>query len=186
MICNDIWHKYHSWYFKIVSNLRMTISKYHSCYLCQISLQIMLLPIQISKFIIYMSLSIPEYSSLHPGLFKWIWIPAFAIISLHALHPSPSATLNNKDHSHWCEESSSLCPANDRPPEVAQLLVLKLQLKTESCLCYLRKLEAIKFKIHVFRKFKTLIPKSTTRENWSARKLKVAKFNNMSRYKTKK
>ena len=27
--------------------LRITVSKYHSCYLCQISLQIMLLPIQI-------------------------------------------------------------------------------------------------------------------------------------------
>ena len=37
-----------TWYFKIVSNLklRITISKYHSWYLCQISLQIMLLPIQ--------------------------------------------------------------------------------------------------------------------------------------------
>ena len=99
--------------------LRITIPKYHSWYLCQISLQIMLLPIKISKFIIYMSLSIPEYSSLHPGLFKWIWIPAFAIISLHALYPSSSTTLN-KDHGHWFEESSSLCPANDRPPEVAQ------------------------------------------------------------------
>ena len=44
------------------------------------------------------------------------------------------------------------------------LLVLKLQLKTESRLCYLRKLVAIKSKIRVFRKFKT-IPKSTTREN---------------------
>ena len=51
-------------------------------------------------------------------------------------------------------------------------LVLKLQLKTESRLCYLRKLEAIKSKIHVFRKFK-IIPKSTTRENWSARNLKL-------------
>ena len=101
------------------------ISKYHSCYLCQLSLQIMLLPIQISKFIIYMSLSIPEYSSLHPGLFKWIWIPAFAIISLHALHPSPSTTLNNKDHRHWFEESSSLCPAKDGPPEVAQFTCLE-------------------------------------------------------------
>ena len=45
MIFNDIWHKYHSWYFKIVSKLRLTISKYHSWYLCQISLHIMLLPI---------------------------------------------------------------------------------------------------------------------------------------------
>ena len=49
-----------------------------------------LLTYEISKFIIYMSLSIPEYSSLHPGLFKWIWIPTFAIISFH---PSPSTTL---------------------------------------------------------------------------------------------
>ena len=46
------------------------------------------------------------------------------------------------------------------------LHVLKLQLKTESRSCYLRKLETIKSKIHVFREFKT-IPKSTTRENWS-------------------
>ena len=64
------------------------------------------------------------------------------------------------------------------------LHVLKLQLKTESRLCYLRKLETIKSKIHVFREFKT-IPKSTTRENWSARKLKIAKFSTMPRYKTK-
>ena len=64
------------------------------------------------------------------------------------------------------------------------LLVLKLQLKTESRLCYLRKLETIKSKIHVFREFKT-IPKSTTRENWSARKLKIAKFSTRPRYKTK-
>ena len=49
-----------------------------------------------------------------------------------SLHPSPSTTLN-KDHGHWFEESSSLCPANDGPPEVAQFTVLKLQLKTESC-----------------------------------------------------
>ena len=49
-----------------------------------------LLTYEISKFIIYMSLSLPEYSSLHPGLFKWIWIPTFAIISFH---PSPSTTL---------------------------------------------------------------------------------------------
>ena len=49
-----------------------------------------LLTYEISKFIIYMSLSIPEYSSLHPGLFKWIWIPTFAIISFH---PSPCTTL---------------------------------------------------------------------------------------------
>ena len=50
-------HKYHSWYFKIVSNfsclkrldvkLRTTILKYHLWYLYQTSLQIMLLPIQI-------------------------------------------------------------------------------------------------------------------------------------------
>ena len=64
------------------------------------------------------------------------------------------------------------------------LHVLKLQLKTESRLCYLRKLEAIKSKIRVFRKFKT-IPKSTTRENWNGRKIKVAKLSTMSRYKTK-
>ena len=49
-----------------------------------------LLTYEISKFIIYMSLSIPEYSSLHPGLFKWIWIPTFAIISFH---PTPCTTL---------------------------------------------------------------------------------------------
>ena len=49
-----------------------------------------LLTYEISKFIIYMSLSIPGYSSLPPGLFKWIWIPTFAIISFH---PSPSTTL---------------------------------------------------------------------------------------------
>ena len=30
--------------------LRITISKYHSWYLCQVSLQLMLLPIQISLF----------------------------------------------------------------------------------------------------------------------------------------
>ena len=68
--------------------------------------------------------------------------------------------------------------------KLLNLLVLKLQLKTESRLCYLRKLETIKSKIHVFREFKT-IPKSTTRENWSARKLKIAKFSTMPRYKTK-
>ena len=45
MICSDIWHKYHSWYFKITYN--NFNSKYHSWYLCQISLQIMLLPILI-------------------------------------------------------------------------------------------------------------------------------------------
>ena len=49
-----------------------------------------LLKYEISKFIIYMSLSIPEYSSLHPGLFKWIWIPTFAFSSFH---PSPCTTL---------------------------------------------------------------------------------------------
>ena len=64
------------------------------------------------------------------------------------------------------------------------LHVLKLQLKTESRLCYLRKLETIKSKIHVFREFKT-IPKSITSENWSARKLKIAKFSTRPRYKTK-
>ena len=79
---------------------------------------------KISKFIIYTSLSIPEYSSLHPGLFKWIWIPTFAIISLHDLHPSSSTTLN-KDHGYWFEESSSLCSANDSPPEVAQFTCLE-------------------------------------------------------------
>ena len=52
-----IFDKYHLWYFKIVSNFTrqtareitfgITISKYHSWYLCQISLQIMLLSIQI-------------------------------------------------------------------------------------------------------------------------------------------
>ena len=68
--------------------------------------------------------------------------------------------------------------------KLLNLLVLKLQLKTESRLCYSRKLEAIKSEIRVFRKFKT-IPKSTTNENWSARKLKIAKFSTMSRYKTK-
>ena len=60
-------------------------------------------------------------------------------------------------------------------------LVLKLQLKTESGLCYLSKREAIKSKIRIFRKFKTLIPKSTTRENWNTRKIKVAKLSTMSR-----
>ena len=69
--------------------------------------------------------------------------------------------------------------------KMLNLLVLKLQLKTESRSCYSRKLEAIiKSKIRVFRKFKT-IPKSTTRENWNGRKIKVAKFSAMSRYKTK-
>ena len=48
-----------------------------------------LLTYEISKFIMYMSLSIPGYSSLHPGPFKWIWIPTFAIISFH---PSPCTT----------------------------------------------------------------------------------------------
>ena len=50
---------------------------------------------------------------------------------------------------------------------------MKLQLNTESSLCYLSKLEAIKSKIRVFRKFKT-IPKSATRESWNARKIKIA------------
>ena len=45
MICSDIWHKYHSWYFKITNN--NFNSRYHSWYLCQISLQIILLPILI-------------------------------------------------------------------------------------------------------------------------------------------
>ena len=56
----DICHKYHSWYFKIVSNLklRITISKYHSWYLCQISLQIMLVQKQSSSC--HMSCSLPS------------------------------------------------------------------------------------------------------------------------------
>ena len=39
MICSDIWHKYHEWYFKIViRNFKFeTILKYHEWYLCQIS-----------------------------------------------------------------------------------------------------------------------------------------------------
>ena len=42
MICSDIWHKYHEWYFEIVvHNFRQvkfeTILKYHEWYLCQIS-----------------------------------------------------------------------------------------------------------------------------------------------------
>ena len=45
MICSDIWHKYHEWYFKIVlhnfTSRRWvkfgTILKYHEWYLCQIS-----------------------------------------------------------------------------------------------------------------------------------------------------
>ena len=51
-------------------------------------------------------------------------------------------------------------------------LVLRLQLKTESRLCYLSKREAIKSKIRVFRKFKTLIPKSTSRKTGMKEKLK--------------
>ena len=43
MICSDIWHKYHEWYFEIVIRNFETIFKYHEWYLCQISLQIMLL-----------------------------------------------------------------------------------------------------------------------------------------------
>ena len=35
MICSDIWHKYHEWYFEIV--IFETISKYHEWYLRQIS-----------------------------------------------------------------------------------------------------------------------------------------------------
>ena len=82
-------------------------------------------------------------------------------------------------------KNPALCaPLMTGHQKLLNLLVLKLQLKTESRLCYLRKLEAIKSKIRVFRKFKT-IPKSTTCESWNARKIKVAKFNNMSRYKTK-
>lgn len=45
-------------------------------------------------------------------------------------------------------------------------------------------MEAIKSKVRVIRKLKTIL-KSTTSENWSARKLKVAKFNTMSRYEIK-
>ena len=41
MISNDIWHKYHEWYFEIfLRNGRVkfeTILKYHEWYLCQIS-----------------------------------------------------------------------------------------------------------------------------------------------------
>ena len=36
MICSDIWHKHHKWYFKVVIRIE-TILKYHECYLCQIS-----------------------------------------------------------------------------------------------------------------------------------------------------
>ena len=53
---HDIWHKYHPWYFKMtlsqislasrLRKLRLTIANYHIWYLCQISLQIMLLPRQ--------------------------------------------------------------------------------------------------------------------------------------------
>ena len=51
----DIWHIYHSWYFQIAQislaqrlvKLCKTILKYRSWYLCQISLQIMLLPMLI-------------------------------------------------------------------------------------------------------------------------------------------
>ena len=53
MICSDIWHEYHEWYFEIVTcnftsryGRRVkfeTILKCHKWYLCQISLQIMLL-----------------------------------------------------------------------------------------------------------------------------------------------
>ena len=52
MICSDIWHKYHEWYFGIViRNLKFeTILKYHEWYLCQVSLQIMLLPVQIGWY----------------------------------------------------------------------------------------------------------------------------------------
>ena len=54
----DIWHKYHSWYFKIVWNFtRLTAREitynnfeHHSWYLCQISLLIMLLPILMPRF----------------------------------------------------------------------------------------------------------------------------------------
>ena len=45
MICSDIWHKYHKWYFKIVVGISRAIRrvefetslKYHKWYLCQIS-----------------------------------------------------------------------------------------------------------------------------------------------------
>ena len=54
-----MWHKYHSWYFQLMKffqisltqqlvKLRVEISKYHLCYLCQISPQIMLLHILIN------------------------------------------------------------------------------------------------------------------------------------------
>ena len=41
MICSDIWHKYHKWYFEllyvILQNLRQIILKYNEWYLYQIS-----------------------------------------------------------------------------------------------------------------------------------------------------
>ena len=37
MICSDIWHKYHEWYFEIVIRNFETILKYHKWYLYQIS-----------------------------------------------------------------------------------------------------------------------------------------------------
>ena len=38
MICSNIWHKYHEWYFKIVIQKSLSLSlKYHEWYLCQIS-----------------------------------------------------------------------------------------------------------------------------------------------------
>ena len=45
MICSDIWHKYHEWYFEIVIVILQavrrvkfeTILKYHEWYLCQMS-----------------------------------------------------------------------------------------------------------------------------------------------------
>ena len=37
MICSDIWHKYHQWYFKVVIRVKFeTILKYHEWYLPQI------------------------------------------------------------------------------------------------------------------------------------------------------
>ena len=37
MICSDIWHKYHEWYFEIVLLKIKRILKYHEWYFCQIS-----------------------------------------------------------------------------------------------------------------------------------------------------
>ena len=38
ILCSDIWHKYHEWYFTIVIQKSLSLSlKYHEWYLCQIS-----------------------------------------------------------------------------------------------------------------------------------------------------